>query len=268
MRHRAKRGHKPFFDADSEIEDGLDEALLGRSPASVRSYGSAAAEAPLREATVKPRNEAQAAYWRALEAPGSPAVVVASGPAGTGKSMLAVYAAWNGLARGAYERVVMTRPIVHVDDSEGLGFMPGDMLQKMQPWTAPLMDALHGIATPQRVRSLLDRGKLELCPLDLMRGRSFENCVIIADEMQNATPKQVLMLLTRLGAGSKLVVTGDPTQHDRPRTVCGLSDLLVRMGAYPGAAELRQDAAVFHFQAQHVERHPIIKHVLHMYEGV
>jgi len=272
-----KKMYRDVFEVDSEIDDGMDEALHGRSPPAGRSFAGSSVshfgggEVPLKEVAIRPRNDVQGAYLRALE--GAPVVVVATGSAGTGKSWMACHAAWNSLVRGQVDKIVLTRPIVHVDDGEGIGFMPGGMYDKMKTWTAPLLDVFHGLVSPQRFMSLLDKEKILICPLDLMRGRSFENCIILADECQNATPKQMLMLLTRIGQGSKLVITGDVKQHDRPRTVNGLSDFLERVARYPddgGAAGggLRDDVAIFTFDERHVERHPFIKHVLKMYDAV
>jgi phosphate starvation-inducible PhoH-like protein len=256
-----------------EVDSDTDEVMPGRSPPGGRSFTSSSfsqfggGELPLKEVAIKPRNDVQGAYLRALEAQ-APVVVVAIGSAGTGKSWMACHAAWNSLVRGQVDRIVLTRPIVHVDDGEGIGFMPGGMYDKMKTWTAPLLDVFHSLVSPQRFMTLMDKEKIVICPLDLMRGRSFENCIILADECQNATPKQMLMLLTRIGKGSKLVITGDVKQHDRPRTVNGLSDFLQRVARYPADAGAGGDVAIFTFDERHVERHPFIKHVLKMYDAV
>ena len=135
-------------------------------------------------------------------------IVMVSGPAGTGKTYLAMLAAIQAMRRGDCKKILLTRPAVAVDD-EKHGFLPGDLNSKMEPWTKPLMDVITEYYSPKEVVRMLEEQIIEISPLAYMRGRTFKNAWIIADEMQNATPNQIKMLLTRLGDGSKIVVTGD-----------------------------------------------------------
>jgi phosphate starvation-inducible PhoH-like protein len=141
-------------------------------------------------------------------------IVFATGPAGTGKTMLAVLAAIKAYKEGEIQKIVITRPAVGVDD-EKHGFLPGTINEKMEPWTRPIMDVILEYYTPKDIARMLEEQTIEVSPLAFMRGRTFKNSWIIADEMQNATPSQMKMLLTRLGDGSKMVVTGDTKQADR-----------------------------------------------------
>ena len=135
-------------------------------------------------------------------------VTVAVGPAGTGKSYLAVLAALKSLKEGSCERIVLTRPAVGVEE-EKHGFLPGDLNDKMEPWTRPLLDIMKEFYTPQQVKSMIENETIEISPLAFMRGRTFKNAWIVADEMQNATPNQIKMLLTRIGEGSKIRAQAD-----------------------------------------------------------
>ena len=156
-------------------------------------------------------------------------VVVGTGPAGTGKTLLACHAASRALVSKQVDRLILTRPAVSVDEQHG--HLPGSLEQKMAPWTRPMFDALHRWYPPKKVRDMMYDQKIEICPLAYMRGRTFDNAWIIGDEMQNSTPSQMKMLLTRIGEGSKMVVIGDPNQHDRGFEHNGLIDLLERLPA-------------------------------------
>ena len=156
-------------------------------------------------------------------------VVVGTGPAGTGKTLLACHAASRALVSRQVDRLILTRPAVSVDEQHG--HLPGSLEQKMAPWTRPMFDALHKWYPPKKVRDMMYDQKIEICPLAYMRGRTFDNAWIIGDEMQNSTPSQMKMLLTRIGEGSKMVVIGDPNQHDRGFEHNGLIDLLERLPA-------------------------------------
>ena len=152
-------------------------------------------------------------------------IVIAYGPAGTGKTYIAMQAAIKQLKMGAIERIVLTRPAVGVED-EKHGFLPGDLNSKMEPWTRPIFDFLEEYYNPKQVLKMVEDKTIEISPLAYMRGRTFKRAWIIADEMQNATQEQTKMLLTRIGEGSKIVVTGDLAQHDRGFTNNGLKDFL------------------------------------------
>lgn len=187
------------------------------------------------------------------------AITIAVGPAGTGKTYLAMQAAIKALRTGQIEKIVLTRPAVGVDDEQH-GFLPGDINQKMEPWTRPLLDVLHEYYSPKDVAQMLADQIVEISPLAYMRGRTFKAAYIIADEMQNATPGQMKMLLTRIGEGSKIVVTGDIEQADRPKSNNGLMDIAERLERTP-----TDGLKVCRLTGKDTQRHPIINSVLGLY---
>jgi len=185
-------------------------------------------------------------------------ITVATGPAGTGKTYLAMLAAIKAFKDGACERIVLTRPAVGVDD-EKHGFLPGDLNSKMEPWTRPLFDVLREFYTTKEIARMLEEQTIEISPLAFMRGRTFKDAWIIADEMQNATPSQMKMLMTRIGENSKIVITGDVEQTDRTVHNNGLIDLCKRLET------VRSGLAVCYMSNQDIQRHPIIDTVLEIY---
>ena len=187
-------------------------------------------------------------------------ITIAVGPAGTGKTYLAMQSAIRALRTGEIEKIVLTRPAVGVDD-EKHGFLPGDLNQKMEPWTRPLLDVLHEYYSPKDVAAMLADQIIEISPLAFMRGRTFKNAYIIADEMQNATPSQMKMLLTRIGVGSRIVVTGDVEQADRTTVNNGLIDIAARLERTPS-----RGLDVCRLGTKDIQRHPIITTVLGIYE--
>ena len=186
-------------------------------------------------------------------------IVFATGPAGTGKTMMAVQMGIRKLEEGAVERIVITRPAVSVDEQHG--FLPGDLKQKMEPWTRPIFDFLEEYYKPNQVVKMVEDKTLEISPLAYMRGRTFKNAWIIADEMQNATQEQTKMLLTRIGEGSKIVVTGDLAQHDRGFANNGLKDFLERYNT-----DTYNSISHVQFTKRDVERHPVVADVLKIYD--
>ena len=186
-------------------------------------------------------------------------IVVTAGPAGTGKTYLAMLAAVQAFRAGEVDRIVLTRPAVGVDD-EKHGFLPGDLNQKMDPWVRPLTDILREYYRQQDIAAMIDEQKIEIAPLAFMRGRTFKNAYIIADEMQNATPAQCKMLMTRIGENSKIVITGDVEQTDRNKANNGLADLCQRLkeGGVKGIA-------VCDLDNRDIQRHKIIDAVLDLY---
>lgn len=204
---------------------------------------------------INPRNLIQTRYKSLLENRLIP-VVISTGPAGTGKSLLACNSAAQALKLGHVNRIILTRPAVSVDEQHG--FLPGTLEAKMDPWVRPLTDALGRHFRPNQVRMMMEDRQIEVCPLAYMRGRTFDGSWIIADEMQNSTPNQMQMVLTRIGEGSKMVITGDPRQHDRGFEINGLTDLVTR---------LRPSDQVQHviFTDAEIERHPVIKEILGWY---
>ena len=204
-----------------------------------------------------PRTLTQKAFLTLLNAPSVP-VVFASGPAGTGKTLLACTVGAQQLALGKVQRLIVTRPAVSVDEQHG--YLPGTLDQKMDPWTRPVFDSLRRFYRPRDIEKLREEGVVEVCPLAYMRGRTFEDSWIIADEMQNSTPSQMRMVLTRIGEGSKLVVTGDPAQHDRGYDQNGLIDFLTRLGSSSESIQHIQ------FSDEDIIRHPVIKEILEVYK--
>ena len=186
-------------------------------------------------------------------------IVVTAGPAGTGKTYLAMLAAVKAFREGEVDRIVLTRPAVGVED-EKHGFLPGDLNQKMDPWVRPLTDILREYYRQPDISAMIADQVIEIAPLAFMRGRTFKGCFIIADEMQNATPNQVKMLMTRIGEDSKIVITGDVEQADRNRGSNGLLDLCQRLqeGGVKGIAVCGLDN-------RDIQRHRIIDSVLRLY---
>jgi phosphate starvation-inducible PhoH-like protein len=179
------------------------------------------------------------------------------GPAGTGKSFLAVAMAVAALSRREVSRIVLTRPAVEA--GERLGFLPGDMMAKVDPYLRPLFDALYDMLEPERVNQHLDRGTIEIAPLAFMRGRTLNDAFVILDEAQNTSPEQIKMFLTRLGFGSKMVVTGDVTQVDLPGDQ--RSGLIV-IGDILGAVE---DIEFVRFGGEDVVRHKLVQRIVAAY---
>ena len=186
-------------------------------------------------------------------------IVVVGGPAGTGKTYLAMLAAIKAMRSGECDRIILSRPAIGVDDEQH-GFLPGDINQKMEPWTRPLLDVLREYYTAAEIAHMLEEQIVEIAPLAFCRGRNFKNSWIILDEAQNATPGQLKMIMTRIGINSKIVITGDIEQADRKTADNGLLDLQNRLGkgVIPGLQ-------LCHFELKDVQRHKIIEHVLKMY---
>ena len=211
-----------------------------------------------------PIGENQKAYCRWLADP-AVSVLGGIGPAGCGKTHFACAAAAQALAVGEVDRIVITRPTVSVD--EELGFLPGSMEQKMDPWLKPMTDVLADFYTAAEIRRLFEEGVMEIAPLAYMRGRTFRRSFLIADEMQNSSPNQMLMMLTRLGEGSKLVLTGDLLQSDRPGKN-GLADFYERFKAREEREE-REERSIqwIEFGIDDVQRSSVVASILRLYEG-
>lgn len=207
-----------------------------------------------------PRSINQENYLALLLDP-TKSIVIATGPAGTGKTLLAMQAAIKALKERQITKIVMTRPAVGVED-EKHGFLPGSLIQKMEPWTKPLFDVLHDYYTPRDTQSMLENGIIEICPLGFMRGRTFKNCYIIADEMQNATPNQMKMLLTRIGEHSRILVTGDVRQTDRKEGENGLLDFRKLLESF----ENSKYVSSVQFHNGDIERHPAVEEILNIYK--
>jgi phosphate starvation-inducible PhoH-like protein len=210
-----------------------------------------------RRIQIYPKNLSQETYLLKLNDTNK-MIVFAIGPAGTGKTMLAVQWAVDQLKYGSADKIIITRPAVSVDEEHG--FLPGDLNEKMAPWTKPIFDVFSENFNAREIENFVKEGVIETSPLAYMRGRTFKNAVVIADEMQNATPSQMKMLLTRLGTDSKMVVTGDLQQADRPSN----NGLLEFLGLYNNFQGHRYVDLV-KFDVQDVERHDAVKEILAIY---
>jgi phosphate starvation-inducible PhoH-like protein len=210
-----------------------------------------------RRVQIYPKSLSQETYLLKLNDPNK-MIVFAIGPAGTGKTMLAVQWAIDQLKYGSADKIIITRPAVSVDEEHG--FLPGDLNEKMAPWTKPIFDVIAENFNAREIENFIKEGVIETSPLAYMRGRTFKNAVVVADEMQNATPSQMKMLLTRLGTGSKMVVTGDLQQADRPSN----NGLLEFLGLYNNFQGHRYVDLV-KFDVQDVERHEAVKEILSIY---
>jgi phosphate starvation-inducible PhoH-like protein len=203
-----------------------------------------------------PRNRNQEAYVLTLLDPKKD-IVFGIGPAGTGKTLLAVQVAVKYFKEEKIDKIIVTRPAVSVD--EDLGFLPGTLEQKMAPWTRPIFDVLREYFNSREIEGMIEEGIIEIAPLAYMRGRTFKNAFILADEMQNATPNQMKMLLTRIGEGSKMAVTGDLNQADRLKDN-GLIDFIKQL---ENKNATRLD--IVQFTQGDIERHEAVKEVLSVY---
>lgn len=209
-----------------------------------------------RQVNIIPRNVNQETYMLKL-LDYEKDIVFGIGPAGTGKTLIAVQIAVKLLKEKQVNRIIVTRPAVSVD--EDLGFLPGTLEQKMAPWTKPIFDVIRDYFHSKEISTMIDEGIIEIAPLAYMRGRTFKNSFILADEMQNATSNQMKMLLTRIGEGSKMVVTGDLAQADR------LTDNgLVSFIRHLYTRDLTR-LDIVNFEHRDIERHEAVKEVLEIY---
>ena len=210
-----------------------------------------------RKKTIVPRSAMQIEYMRALARDD---IIFALGPAGTGKTYVAVAQAVSQLMSGSVQRLILSRPAVEA--GERLGFLPGDMKEKVDPYLRPLYDALYDCMPPEQVERRLASAEIEIAPIAFMRGRTLADAFVILDEAQNTTPAQMKMFLTRFGQNSRMVVCGDPKQVDIPGGVSqsGLKDAVDRLEGIEGIATVR-------FGVGDVVRHPIVGRIVEAYEG-
>ena len=187
-------------------------------------------------------------------------IVFTTGPAGTGKTMISTLHAIKQFKERRVDKIVITRPAVSVDEQHG--FLPGTLQEKMAPWTRPIFDIMEEFYHPKEIEYLLENNKLEIAPLAYMRGRTFKNAVVLADEMQNATPEQMKMLLTRLGENSRLVITGDLEQYDRQEGINGLEDFLNKF-----KGKRSSSITSVEFEKDDIQREDVVKEVLDIYGG-
>lgn len=206
-----------------------------------------------------PKNQSQEYYYSQLKRKNKK-IVVATGPAGTGKTLFATEWGVRNFLLGNYEKLIFTRPSVSVD--EDLGYLPGTLEEKMAPWVRPIYDILYTFITPKEVTTLMEDKVIEIAPLGYMRGRTFKNCWIVADEMQNSTIAQMKMLMTRLGENSRMIITGDLEQYDRIQEVNGLEDFLDKF-----KGKRSSSITSVEFQKVDIQREEVVKEVLDIYGG-
>lgn len=212
-----------------------------------------------RQIIITPKSLKQEEYIDLLMDDSLP-IIFATGPAGTGKTMLAVLAALKAFRNGKCKKIVITRPAVGVDDEQH-GFLPGDLNAKMAPWTRPIMDVVAEYYRPTDINKMLEYGEIEISPLAYMRGRSLKDAFIICDEMQNATINQMKMVLTRLGDNSKMVITGDLRQTDRHDIDNGLLDF---QRIYDNYKKCKYVGGI-KFDGKDIHRHVAVSEILKMY---
>lgn len=216
----------------------------------------------------KPKSSNQEQYVKCLNDP-SVKILFAIGPAGTGKTMLACNQAIKDLKSGAVDKIVLTRPVVPVEEEE-IGFLPGNINKKMDPWTRPIFDIFNEFYQKRDLDAMLYNNVIEISPLAFMRGRTFKNAFIIADEMQNSSPNQMLMLTTRIGDGSKMVITGDIKQSDRGMD-SGLSDFIIKYKKYHNFlirnnSETNFGIKIVELNNNDIERSKVIVKLLDIYD--
>lgn len=247
-----RQGHTPtvadlMYALGEARGDGVDDlgAVFSNEPRGLR-----------RDIRIKPRTRGQAHYLDAIR---KDFVTMAIGPAGTGKTYLAMAAAVSALLNKQVNRLVLTRPAVEAGES--LGFLPGDLQEKVNPYLRPLYDALYSMVDVERAHRLMEREMIEVAPLAFMRGRTLSNAFVILDEAQNTTSEQMKMFLTRLGEGSRAVITGDITQID------------LKKGTKSGLVEARrilrntEGLSVVHLSKSDVVRHPLVQRIVEAYEA-
>ncbi len=254
--HRMQRGE--------DIDTGLVNASIAMASeptlagiVSTEHGGMPSVMIRTRKKTIVPRTPAQAHYMRELA---TNDMIFALGPAGTGKTYIAVAQAVSQLITGSVQRLILSRPAVEA--GEKLGFLPGDMKDKVDPYLRPLYDALHDCLPAEQVERRIASGEIEIAPIAFMRGRTLADAFVILDEAQNTTPAQMKMFLTRFGQNSRMVICGDPNQTDLPGGVgaSGLADATVRLEGVEGISMTR-------FTTADVVRHPIVGRIVEAYEG-
>ncbi len=206
-----------------------------------------------------PKSISQESYLLALES--SKPIVIAVGPAGTGKTLLATLWAIKEYQKGKYNKIIISRPNVAVDDKD-IGFLPGDIFKKMLPWMLPVLDIFKEYYSKQEIEMMLKEEILEICPIAYIRGRTFKNSVVILDEAQGTTPNSMLSILTRIGENSKMIITGDLRQADK----IGENGLMNFMNKIKNKKNL-ENISLIEFSEKDIERHPAVKEILDIYQN-
>jgi phosphate starvation-inducible PhoH-like protein len=209
-----------------------------------------------------PTTENQKEYVKQLNDK-SISMVVAFGPAGSGKTLFACVYAIKSLKNKSINKIILTRPIVPVDDEE-IGYLPGNLQHKMDPWTKPIFDIFLEYYTQEEIDYMIKESIIEICPLSFMRGRTFKNSIIICDEMQNSTHNQMLMVITRVGIGSKIIITGDLLQSDKLINN-GLKDIINRITTYKITNDL-PNINIIELLEKDIQRSELVKDILKVYK--
>ena len=266
-------GAKDAVESARQLFEQIETAVKSGSPVGARDFGQALAvikndgiealrslfgariQTSAKKAPVTPKTAGQKRYVEAIKAYD---VTLGIGPAGTGKTYLAMAMAVSALREEKVSRIILTRPAVEA--GEALGFLPGDLDEKLEPYLRPLQDALHDMLPADELIKHRERATIEIAPLAYMRGRTLNNAFVVLDEAQNTTPEQMFMFLTRLGYGSKAVITGDPTQVDLPgHKKSGLHEAVVALQKIEGVS-------IIEFHKRDVVRHPLVQRIIEAYE--
>lgn len=263
-----KRGRKPKKQQEKEIlkdfhydyDEGNEKTISVQKKIYENFHHLSSAEKHrLEDKFTKPKNGAQRDYHNLLSQR-TKKIVVATGPAGTGKTLFATEMGVKNFLFGNVEKLIFTRPSVTVD--EDLGYLPGTLEEKMAPWVRPIYDILYTFISPKDVTALMEDKIIEISPLGFMRGRTFKNCWIVADEMQNSTISQMKMLMTRLGENTRLVITGDLDQPDKHEDSNGLEDFLEKFKGKRSASITSVE-----FDNTDIQREDVVREVLEIYGG-
>ena len=266
-------GAKDAVETARQLFEQIETAVKSGSPVGARDFGQALAvikndgiealrslfsariQTSAKKAPVTPKTAGQKRYVEAIKAYD---VTLGIGPAGTGKTYLAMAMAVSALREEKVSRIILTRPAVEA--GEALGFLPGDLDEKLEPYLRPLQDALHDMLPADELIKHRERATIEIAPLAYMRGRTLNNAFVILDEAQNTTPEQMFMFITSLGYGSKAVITGDPTQVDLPgHKKSGLHEAVVALQKIEGVS-------IIEFHKRDVVRHPLVQRIIEAYE--
>jgi phosphate starvation-inducible PhoH-like protein len=266
---KKRRGRKPKKANQKELLNMYHDEIGYTKDTTSSSYSKAVVEnikylSPtekkgLDDKFTRPKNIHQEQYVSMLKHKAKKIIVV-SGPAGTGKTLFATEYGVRNFLLGVYDKLIFTRPSVSVD--EDLGYLPGTLEEKMAPWVRPIYDVLYQFISPKDITQYMEDKVIEIAPLGYMRGRTFKNAWIVADEMQNSTVSQMKMLLTRLGENSRIVITGDLDQYDRVGEINGLEDFLKMFKGKRSAS-----ITSFEFDRTDIQREDVVKEVLDIYAG-
>jgi|TARA_Y100000992_G_scaffold280722_2_gene227983 phosphate starvation-inducible PhoH-like protein len=262
-----KRGRKPkkqvekellkgyYFDMETMNENYSEDYSIYKNMEMLSNYEKEEFEKKF----TKPKNDSQTEYLKLLKNKNKK-IIISTGPAGTGKTLFATEQGIKNFLVNKYEKIIFTRPSVSVD--EELGFLPGTLEDKMAPWIRPIYDILYNFLSVKEVTQMVEEKYIEIAPLGFMRGRTFKNSWIIADEMQNSTVSQMKMLLTRLGENSRIVITGDLEQHDRKDGINGLEDFLNKF-----KKKRSNSISSVEFGVSDIQREKIVQEVLDIYSN-